>query len=115
MRKPVTLAKMLFAIAPAAIVALGFVTTDVMAGSSARDGKHRPAGEVAHAATHRAHAAHREMVRGFDRSGSIHSAVPQIVTTGRGSGYVYVPGRGIVDEACNLPTSACPNELRDIQ
>jgi len=30
-------------------------------------------------------------------------------------GYVYVPGRGILDESCNLPTSACPNSERDIQ
>src|ERR1700733_7529928 len=26
-----------------------------------------------------------------------------------GPQYTFVPGRGIVDEACNLPTSACPN------
>ncbi len=31
-----------------------------------------------------------------------------------GRGYVFVPGRGILDEACNLPTSTCPNEYRDI-
>jgi hypothetical protein len=30
-------------------------------------------------------------------------------------GYVFVPGRGILGEACNLPTSACPNTERDIQ
>ncbi len=33
----------------------------------------------------------------------------------RGPGYIYAPRRGIVDEACNLPTSACPNEMRDVQ
>lgn len=33
----------------------------------------------------------------------------------RAPGYVFVPGRGIVNEACNLPTSACPNTLRDVQ
>jgi hypothetical protein len=32
-----------------------------------------------------------------------------------GPGYAFVPGRGILDEACNLPTSTCPNEYRDIQ
>jgi hypothetical protein len=31
-----------------------------------------------------------------------------------GPGYVYVPSKGIVDEACNLPTGACPNEMRDV-
>jgi hypothetical protein len=109
MRNRITLTKILFATAPAAIVALGFLTTEVMAGSSTRDGKHRLAGEAAHAA-HRAHATHREFVRG-----SAYGATPQIVTTGRGSGYFYMPRRGIVDEACNLPTSACPNALRDVR
>lgn len=32
-----------------------------------------------------------------------------------GPGYVFVPGRGILDEACDLPSSTCPNEYRDIQ
>lgn len=40
-------------------------------------------------------------------------AVPPIVF--RGPGYLYVPRVGIVDEACNLPTSACPNEMRDVR
>jgi hypothetical protein len=30
-------------------------------------------------------------------------------------GYVFLPGAGILDEACDLPTSACPNEYRDVQ
>ena len=29
-----------------------------------------------------------------------------------GPGYVFVPGKGISDEACDLPTSACPNDVR---
>jgi hypothetical protein len=33
----------------------------------------------------------------------------------RGPGYVFVPGVGILDEACNLPTSSCSNAYRDIQ
>jgi hypothetical protein len=32
-----------------------------------------------------------------------------------GPQYTFVPGRGVVDEACNLPTSACPNTQRDGQ
>jgi len=31
-----------------------------------------------------------------------------------GSSYTFVPHRGIIDEACNLPTSACPNSQRDV-
>jgi len=32
-----------------------------------------------------------------------------------GPGYVFVPGKGILGESCDLPTSACPNEYRDVQ
>jgi hypothetical protein len=28
-------------------------------------------------------------------------------------GYTFVPGVGILDESCDLPTSACPNEYRE--
>jgi len=27
--------------------------------------------------------------------------------------YVFVPGRGILGEDCDMPTSTCPNEVRD--
>jgi hypothetical protein len=29
-----------------------------------------------------------------------------------GFGYIFVPGRGIIDEPCGLPTSACTNSER---
>jgi hypothetical protein len=32
-----------------------------------------------------------------------------------GPGYVFVPGHGILDETCNLPTSTCTNEYRDVR
>jgi hypothetical protein len=32
-----------------------------------------------------------------------------------GPGYVFVPGHGILDEDCNMPTSTCPNEYRDVR
>ena len=32
-----------------------------------------------------------------------------------GPGYVFVPGHGILGEACNMPTSTCANEYRDIR
>ena len=31
---------------------------------------------------------------------------------GVGFGYIYVPGHGIIDEPCGLPTSACSNSER---
>jgi nucleotide-binding universal stress UspA family protein len=42
-----------------------------------------------------------------------YNAVRRISIFG-GPGYLYVPRKEIVDEACNLPTSACPNEMRDV-
>jgi hypothetical protein len=33
----------------------------------------------------------------------------------RGPGYTFVPGVGILGESCDLPTSACPNQYRDIE
>jgi hypothetical protein len=30
-----------------------------------------------------------------------------------GRGYTFISGKGIVGEACNLPTSACPNSQRN--
>lgn len=33
----------------------------------------------------------------------------------QGRDYVFVPGRGILGEACNLPTSTCENQFRDVQ
>jgi hypothetical protein len=33
----------------------------------------------------------------------------------RGPGYTFVPGAGILGESCDLPTSACSNEYRDVE
>jgi hypothetical protein len=33
----------------------------------------------------------------------------------RGPGYTFVPGVGILGESCDLPTSACTNEYRDVR
>jgi hypothetical protein len=33
----------------------------------------------------------------------------------RGPNYTFVPGVGILGESCDLPTSACTNEYRDVQ
>jgi hypothetical protein len=32
-----------------------------------------------------------------------------------GPGYTFIPGRGIVGESCDMPTSTCSNEYRDVQ
>jgi len=112
MRKHLMSAKTLFATAPAVVVALGFMATGVMAGSSARSSAHS-------LNQHHRHLARHEFVPSFGHSA--YSAVGLIAPDYRGPayvqmpGYVYVPGKGILDEACNLPTSTCPNEMRDVQ
>jgi len=120
MRKHLMSAKMLFATAPAVVAALGFMTTGTMAGSSDHNAKPQPASSAAHSRVqHHRHLARHEFVPSF--SYSAHSAVGSIAPDYRGPayvqmpGYIYVPGKGILDEACNLPTSTCPNEMRDVQ
>jgi hypothetical protein len=39
-------------------------------------------------------------------AGPVHSSTPSVGSWGG------VPGRGIVGESCDLPTSACPNDER---
>ncbi len=98
-------------------LAAGFVTAAlavslaVPAAAAASRDKH--AAVAAHRA-HHAYAAHRWHDVAHRGSAPLYNyALPQgaIVMPG----YVFVPGKGILDEACNLPTSACPNSERDIQ
>jgi hypothetical protein len=109
-RKHVMLRNLLFSAAVAAIVAPVIMTSDAMAGSSkSTQIGNRHARSAAHTAPqhHHQHAAHRTFTHGLSNDAA--------ASVFRGPGYVYVPRKGIVDEACNLPTSACPNEMRDVQ
>jgi hypothetical protein len=118
MRKHLMSAKILFATAPAVVASLGLMATGVMAGSS--DHNAQPASPAAYSRIqHHRHLARHESAPGFGYSA--YSAAGSIAPDDRGPayvqmpGYVYVPGKGILDEACNLPTSTCPNEMRDVQ
>jgi hypothetical protein len=44
---------------------------------------------------------------------SIHPVLLQEPRPHMAPGHTFVPGKGILDAPCNLPTSACPNEMRD--
>ncbi len=117
-RKRVMLRNLLFTAAVTAIVAPVVMTADAMAGSSTSTeiGK-RHVRSAAHSTPQHHHqfAARRTFTRGFNNDAAAYYSVRPNVSVFRGPGYVYVPRKGIVDEACNLPTSACPNELRDVQ
>lgn len=44
--------------------------------------------------------------------GFLHHVPPNAI---RMPGYTFVPGVGILGESCDMPTSACSNEYRDVQ
>jgi hypothetical protein len=107
--------------ASAAIVILAAsVALSFGAGPAAAAAKHD---RQAAAATHRVHgvrAAHRShrwshVVRRnpmpvYDRMTEFDYNHPRPTR-----GYVFVPGKGILGESCNMPTSTCSNEYRDVK
>jgi hypothetical protein len=123
MRKHIRLRKMLFAAAPAFVVAFGCMTTGAMASPSAHSENSQLSRRAGHfAARHGRHVVRREAMPAFGRNDApAYGAIPSTVFTHHRPGYVYEPGyiylpkQGIVDEACNLPTSTCPNDMRDVQ
>jgi len=87
--------------APAVVLALGFVSTNALAHHAKRDGQHH---------RHRHH-----LVRHDRWAPTGPYASPGASPGVAGPGYIFVPGKGILGESCNLPTSTCPNDLRDIR
>jgi hypothetical protein len=102
------LPRRLCSLAPAMVLALGFVSTNALADQPARHRDHM-AGRNAdgrHAARHHHHLARRDFGSGAGPyRGPVYSQ----------PGFVFVPGKGILGEDCNMPTSTCANELRDTQ
>jgi hypothetical protein len=106
--------------ASAAALALGLSASHASAHSAAGEGIN--AHRAAHAASyygnrkaHRGAIAHRSGRSAGGQDAPAFYAAPPAFPVYRWPGYTYVPRKGIVDEACNLPTSACPNEMRDIR
>ena len=99
------LQNMLCAVAVAAMA----ITTEAMADSSTNSRQ-----QDAHAAAysmpqHRRWHAHRSFTHGF---GAGPAAYYGYASAFREPSYINVPR--ILDGACNLPTSACPNEFRNV-
>jgi hypothetical protein len=93
----------------ALILMLGFLTTNVVAAVDDRGDRH-----AARAHPHTPLAAtNHEARRGVAHHAGYAAMTP--APSNFGSGYVFVPGRGILGEDCNMPTSTCPNEVRDTQ
>jgi len=106
--------KTLSAATLATFLALGLLTNGAIAGSSSDHGKAQSARSSIHAVPlHRRHFARRELQPGLAAASPYGEFTPRTIAFG-GAKYIYAPKRGILDEACNLPTSACPNEQRDV-
>jgi len=102
-------------LAPVLMLALGLVSSDALAHRPTRHGPdHMTRRSAVHARTVARH--HHHLVRhDLTRPAGPYPA-PRIEQPGYGGpGYIFVPGKGILGEACNMPTSTCPNELRDIR
>ena len=75
---------------------------------------------VSHAYANHAYASHRHgpwFARGATlpygpQYGFLRQVPPNAIV---GSGYTFVPGVSILGESCDLPTSACTNEYRDVR
>jgi hypothetical protein len=83
-------------------------------GNSAKLHRHH-----AHHAIYRGHATYRgpmvadgEALPPAPEYGFLHHVPPNAI---RMPGYTFVPGHGILGASCDLPTSACTNEYRDVQ
>jgi hypothetical protein len=108
------LPKQLSAILPILVVAWGNSCTEAVAASNRRD---RP--PVRHAVQSvlspqgGPHKGYVQRTIGYGRM--LHPAVGWGAEAHGARGYVFAPGKGILDAPCNLPTSTCPNEMRDGQ
>lgn len=97
-----------------ALTAFAVVALPAAAGASGV--VHTATHRVQHSATHhRAYASRRAPVQVARHYRSDQTPPYYPPNAVRMPGYVFVPGVGILGESCDLPTSACPNEYRDVQ
>jgi hypothetical protein len=111
----------------AAAIALGFGASLATAHAADGDAKSPVAHHESHSAAHalNRHMHHRTSAHRSSGNAAAYGAPPYYtapyytappgVSVYRGPGYTFVPRQGIADEACNLPTSRCSNEYRDVQ
>jgi hypothetical protein len=115
MKQYLTWPKSLSAATLATFLALGLLNNGAVAGSSSDDGKAQFARSSIHAVPlHRRHLTQRELHPGLHASSPYGEFTPRTFAY-VGARYIHVPKPEILDEACNLPTSACPNTQRDGQ
>jgi len=97
--------------ASVAVVALGpFGTAGAGAAERDHDRHHIDATHPAHSTypRHHRHFVRRDLPPFYGYAGAPPGARVE-------PGYVFVPGYGILGEDCNMPTSTCTNEYRDVR
>jgi len=96
-------------LAPVLILMLGLLTTSAVAGMVGHDGWGHNARQA------HSHTMVRQMQRRAHHDVAPHAGYAAGARSPSDFGYVFVPGHGILGEDCNMPTSTCPNEMRDTQ
>ena len=108
---------------PSAFRAIGFLLAAIalslsVQSAAAASGKYQRATPTMHhthhlyATHHRPYFAHPQPLPYGPEYGFLRYVPANAI---RMPGYTFVPGVGILGEACNLPTSACTNEYRDVK
>ena len=94
------------------MAAATLVGTDSVAAANVRHVRHAYAGPHYYYGASRARVAHGAALPYGPEYGFLRHVPPNAI---RGPGYTFVPGVGILGESCDLPTSACTNEYRDVR
>lgn len=99
-----------FTVVAALILTLGFLTTSAIGGTAIHQPRGRHAERMHHTALSPSYHVGRHDVGHHAGYAGAHASANFLAP-----GYVFVPGHGILGEDCDMPTSTCPNELRDTQ
>jgi hypothetical protein len=108
---------------PSAFRAIGFLLAAIalslsVQSAAAASGKYQRATPTMHrphhlyATYHRAYFAHPQPLPYGPEYGFFRYVPANAI---RMPGYTFVPGVGILGESCDMPTSACTNEYRDVK
>jgi len=91
------------------ILTLDWLTTSAVASTAGQDGREYNAGRA------HSYAPVQQMDRHAGHDVTPHAGYAAGPRAASDFGYVFVPGRGLLGEDCDMPTSACPNEMRVTQ
>ena len=103
------------------LLAVGFAAASIgVHSAAAANVRHTRHAYVSHTYASHAYASHRHgpwFARGATlpygpEYGFLRHVPPNAIV---GPGYTFVPGAGILGASCDLPTSACTNEYRDVK